>query len=97
MSLVSYYETLYWVREESIHNFRHDDVNIIITIKFLELINNHFQFWDAVDTNNSGSMEPIELEDTCNNIRCPTRVFILLLAVSKANYPPLPCKSLLKP
>jgi len=54
-------------------------------IDYPEPIANHFNYRDAVDSNNRDRMSPIALEETWKTTRWPCRVFQFLLAVSEVN------------
>ena len=55
------------------------------TIKYPELVFNHFQYRDAVDAHNGSRMFPIALEETWKTNRWACRVFAFLLAVTEVN------------
>ena len=55
------------------------------TIKYPELVFNHFQYRDAVDAHNGSRMFPIALEETWKTNRWACRVFAFLLSVTEVN------------
>ena len=55
------------------------------TIKYPELVFNHFQQRDAVDAHNGSRMYPIALEETWKTNCWAYRVFAFLLGVSEVN------------
>lgn len=55
------------------------------TFFYPEVVYNHFQYRDAVDSHNSSRMHPLSLEETWKTIRWPLRVFQFILAVTEVN------------
>jgi hypothetical protein len=55
------------------------------TFHYPEIVYNHFQYRDAVDSHNSSRMYPLALEETWKTTRWPLRVFQFLLAVTEVN------------
>eukprot|EP00977_Amphora_coffeiformis_P000513 scaffold130_cov151-Amphora_coffeaeformis.AAC.2 len=56
-----------------------------IEFKYPEVVYNHYQYRDAVDSHNSSRMYPIALEETWKTNRWESRVFAFLLAITEVN------------
>ena len=82
MSLMSTYGTSQQMGDEQ---KRYTSTAGVVTFKYLEVVANHFQFWDAVDGHNSARMDPIALEETWKTTRWPLRVLQFLLAITEVN------------
>lgn len=74
MTLMSSYGTLEMVGEDKTRNFIRDNTTIQKTIKYPELIYNHFSYRDAVDAHNSSKIYPTAMEETWKSTRWPCRV-----------------------
>ena len=85
MMLMSSYGTLELTDEEKTRNYQENNQNIVKTIKYPELVYNHYQYRDSIDAHNSSRMFPIAMEETWKTTRWPCRVFCFLLAVTEVN------------
>ena len=85
MMLMASYGTMELIGEDKKRTYIQNNVSIEKTIKYPELVYNHFQYRDAVDAHNSSRMYPIALEETWKTTRWPCRVFCFLLAVTEVN------------
>jgi hypothetical protein len=81
MMLMSTYGTLTRVGDDKIRTID----NQRLTFKYPEVIHNHYQYRDAVDSHNARRMAPIAMEETWNTGRWPIRVFTYLLSTSEVN------------
>ena len=55
------------------------------TIKYPEVIYNHYKYRDCIDNHNSQRMHPLSMEETWMTMRWPNRVFCFLVAVTFVN------------
>ena len=87
MMLMSSYGTLERVGEDKKRVWTNEGGRAPIekTIKYPELVYNHFQYRDAVDAHNGSRMFPISVEETWKTNRWACRVFAFLLAVTEVN------------
>ena len=88
MMLMSSYGTLERVGENKKRVWTNEGGRAPIkkTIKYPELVYNHFHYMDAVDAHNGSQMFPISLEETWKTNRWACRIFAFLLAVTEVNY-----------
>jgi hypothetical protein len=56
-----------------------------VLFQYPEVVSNHYQYRDAVDSHNCQRMYPIALEESWRTMRWATRVFQFLLAVTEVN------------
>lgn len=85
MSLMTTYGTLAAVGDDKPRSWVEAGQKRQKTIRYPEVIYNHFQYRDSVDANNSGRMHPIAIEETWKTTRWPNRVFQFLLATTEVN------------
>jgi len=86
MSIMSTFGTLQQVGEGKKRLYMDSNRHKVTkNIYYPEPIANHFDYRDAVDSNNHDRMSPITLEETWKMTRWPCRVFQFLLAVSEVN------------
>jgi hypothetical protein len=83
MMLMSTYGTLSRVGEERLRRVGAQQQRI--SFKYPELVYNHFQYRDAVDSHNARRMAPIALEETWQTKRWANRIFAYLLATTEVN------------
>lgn len=55
------------------------------TIRYPEVIYNHFQYRDSVDNHNAARMFPISIEETWKTTRWPLRVLQFFLSITEVN------------
>jgi len=82
MMVMSTYGTLERVGDEKI---RRPATGETLTFKYPEVVHNHYQNRDAVDSHNARRQAPIALEETWQTTRWANRVFTYLLATSEVN------------
>jgi hypothetical protein len=83
MMLMSTYGTCLRVGDERFRTIGNE--NQRISFKYPELVYNHFQYRDAVDSHNARRMAPIALEEVWATKRWPHRIFTYLLATTEVN------------
>jgi len=81
MMLMSTYGLMERMGEEK----RRDVAGTRVVFRYPEIIHNHYQYRDAVDSNNARRMQPIALEETWQTTRWANRPFSYLLATSAVN------------
>ena len=85
MSLMTTYGTVELVGEEKPREWDSQGEKRRKMVKYPEVIRNHFQYRDAIDSNNGSRMYPIALEETWKTTRWENRVFQFLLAITEVN------------
>jgi hypothetical protein len=83
MMLMSTYGTLSRVGEERYRRVGAHQQRI--SFQYPELVYNHFQYRDAVDSHNARRMAPIALEETWQTKRWANRIFSYLIATTEVN------------
>jgi Transposase IS4 len=83
MMLMSIFGTCLRVGDERFRKIGNE--NQRISFKYPELVYNHFQYRDAVDSHNARQMAPIALEEVWATKRWPHRIFTYLLGTTEVN------------
>ena len=84
MMLMSSYGTLSEYGEKRRH-FKVNGEKHEKTIKYPEVVHNHYKYRDCIDNHNSQRMHPLSMEETWMTTHWHNRVFCFLLALTMVN------------